>query len=226
LALIYYSATIDDDDEDDDVLLVEDTFKTKLSNPGTPTKPRSSRNEEELIKTIMQLKNTSESIIISIIIIIMFLSSHVFIPANNNALQCQFPANLNLTNCVATTTVTTITPVHEEDPFRLSMWVGGWGGVWFLIITKMHFLPLNQDISAHHFVFAAFDEEGETATDSSFCTHLRYFIALSLLTSSAITTCPLSSSGFHSMWEGVPETRNFQTTNNLCVCEVKVHKIL
>jgi hypothetical protein len=33
------------------------------------------------------------------------------------------------------------------------------GGLWFLIITKMHFLPLNQAISAHHFVFAAFDEE-------------------------------------------------------------------
>ncbi len=63
---------------------------------------------------------------------IMFLSSHI--PANN-ALQCQFPANLNLTNCVTTTTITTITtitPVHEEDPFRLSMWGvgrGGWEGV-------------------------------------------------------------------------------------------------
>jgi hypothetical protein len=52
LALIYYSATVDDDDDEDDVLL-EDTFKTKLSNPETPTKPRSSRDDEELIKTII-----------------------------------------------------------------------------------------------------------------------------------------------------------------------------
>jgi hypothetical protein len=105
----------------------------------------------------------------------MFLSAHVFIPANN-ALHCQFPANLNLTNCVTTTTITTITPVHEEDPFRLSMWVGGWG-VWFLIITKMHFLPLNQDISAHHFVFAAFDEEERLQLIHHFAPIL-YFIAL------------------------------------------------
>jgi hypothetical protein len=53
LALIYYSATIDDDDDEHDVLLLEDTFKTTLSNPETPTKPRSSRDEEELIKTII-----------------------------------------------------------------------------------------------------------------------------------------------------------------------------
>jgi hypothetical protein len=53
LALIYYSATVDDDDEDEDDVLLEDSFKTKLSNPETPTKPGSSTDEEELIKTII-----------------------------------------------------------------------------------------------------------------------------------------------------------------------------
>jgi hypothetical protein len=37
LALIYYSATIDDDDDDEHDVLLEDTFKTKLSNPSGNT---------------------------------------------------------------------------------------------------------------------------------------------------------------------------------------------
>ncbi len=96
--------------------------------------------------------------------------------------------------------------------------------MWILIITKMHFLPLNQDISAHHFVFAAFDEEERLQLVHHFAPILYILLYCSLLTSSAITTCPLSSSAFHSKWEFLKlETSKLQT---IYVCEVKVHNIL